>query len=389
MSLLEIIKSFIKPSKRLERGYLYFIILIVLIQIFLSFNAKYLMREKKYDISKFQKEIKEFRESKIQNSDENGNLDYYDQLQIKKYDTLKLFSFNPNIASSEEFKALGFSEKQTKIILNYRTKGGKFKVKRDFSKIYCISDIQYEKLKEFIELPEYSDIESTDNEFKNVKKIELFEFDPNTASQKDFLRLGLSEKQINTIDNYLSKGGKFKNKLDFKKIYVISEEDYLRLENYINIEDEIKFDTQSKTLNNDKITKEIEYTAELNTATEEDLIKVKGIGKFSAKKIVEYRTQLGGYVKIQQLKEVSAIYENNYLIAKEYLTVEPEKVNKINLNFADFKQLIQHPYLEKEDVLKILKYRDKKGKIKNINELLDENILPKALFLRIEPYIKI
>ena len=40
-------------------------------------------------------------------------------------------------------------------------------------------------------------------------KGELFYFDPNTISTSDWKRLGLRDKTIKTIENYLSKGGHF------------------------------------------------------------------------------------------------------------------------------------------------------------------------------------
>ena len=42
-----------------------------------------------------------------------------------------------------------------------------------------------------------------------ITKGELFYFDPNTISTSDWKRLGLRDKTIKTIENYLSKGGHF------------------------------------------------------------------------------------------------------------------------------------------------------------------------------------
>ena len=48
------------------------------------------------------------------------------------------FRFNPNTASLDDFKRLGFSEKQAQSILNYREKGGKFRRKSDFAKSFVV-----------------------------------------------------------------------------------------------------------------------------------------------------------------------------------------------------------------------------------------------------------
>lgn len=383
MKFTDYIKDYFQPTKRLQTSYVLFVLLVVTYEIFLSFNPRYFGLDEPIDATEFSKEIAEFRASFTPKNAKNSFL-------ASKYDTIALFNFNPNTIKKEEFQALGLSEKQANTILNYRNKGGQFRIKNDFKRIYSISEAQFEILKPYINLPTNKKyVKYGEKEFykkKEVQIIELFEFDPNLASNNDYKRLGLTEKQINTIDKYLSKGGKFKTKKDFKKIYVISEKEYERLYPYIKIEDNSTYEANKPE---DKTLEQEEYTAELNTAKLEELIKIKGIGKYSAKMIINYRKKLGGFARIEQLQEVQGVYENSYLKAKEYLTINTTKIVKINLNFADFKQLIRHPYLEKEDVLKILKFRTKKRKFTNINQLIEEKILPKTLFLMVKPYFKI
>ena len=64
---------------------------------------------------------------------------------------------------------------------------------------------------------------------------QLFEFDPNTATQEELQQLGFRDRTAKSIVNYRSKGGQFRKKEDLKKIYTLAEEDYLRLEPYIRI----------------------------------------------------------------------------------------------------------------------------------------------------------
>lgn len=391
MKLTEYIKDYFRPTKRLQTSYVLFVVLVVIYEIFLSFNPQYFGIDKPIDATQFKKEIAEFRKGLVPK-----DKDFYESKEqtnlASKYENIKLFNFNPNTTNQEELQALGLSEKQAKTILNYRNKGGKFRTKKDFSKMYSISETQFNILKPYINLPEskqysqYDKYNKYDKTEKEPQIIELFEFDPNLTSHTDYKRLGLTDRQINTIDKYLSKGGKFRKKSDFKKMYVISEKQYEMLYPYIKIEIIIEEAQAKPELKNFKTEN---HFAELNSATVEELIKVRGIGKYSAQKIVEYRKKLGGYVKIEQLREVKGVYEESYLKAKEYLTINTENIKKININYADFKKLIQHPYLEKVDVVKILNYRRKKRKYTNINQLLEKKILEKTLFLMLKPYFKI
>ena len=63
----------------------------------------------------------------------------------------------------------------------------------------------------------------------------LFHFDPNSASFDTLTLLGLSDKQAGTIINYRSKGGKFRQPGDIKKIFGIDKATAATLIPYIII----------------------------------------------------------------------------------------------------------------------------------------------------------
>src|SRR5690554_658389 len=52
-------------------------------------------------------------------------------------------------------------------------------------------------------------------------EVDYFEFNPNKLNHQEGVRLGLTERQIRMVQNYISKGGSFYRKEDFKKIYAI------------------------------------------------------------------------------------------------------------------------------------------------------------------------
>ena len=71
----------------------------------------------------------------------------------------------------------------------------------------------------------------------NVKKeIRFSVFDPNTASQDDFEKLGLSAKQSMVIIRYRQKGGRFKTAYDFSRIYSIKPELFQKIKSFIVID---------------------------------------------------------------------------------------------------------------------------------------------------------
>jgi len=63
------------------------------------------------------------------------------------------FRFNPNTASVEDLRRLGFSEKQAAAIDHYRQKGGRYRRPSDFAKSFVVADSVFERLAPYIDIP--------------------------------------------------------------------------------------------------------------------------------------------------------------------------------------------------------------------------------------------
>ncbi|MFV0210327.1 helix-hairpin-helix domain-containing protein [Empedobacter falsenii] len=155
---------------------------------------------------------------------------------------IQYIKFNPNNYSEKDWQKLGFSSKQAISILKYKTiLGGQFKTKEQIKKCYIISDEKYQEMEPYIDLPtnveykaELPKVESKIVENK-VEKIELTEkFNPNNLNHEDWIKLGFTEQQVNTILKFKrSLGGKFKDAKTLKKCYAISEEKFNEIEPYL------------------------------------------------------------------------------------------------------------------------------------------------------------
>ena len=103
----------------------------------------------------------------------------------------------------------------------------------------------------------------------------------------------------------------------------------------------------------------------INSADTLELQSLPGIGSFFAKNIVEYREKLGGFVKLNQLLEVYALDSARLKMIESYLIIDTIETRKVKINHDDFKTILRHPYIEYEDVKKIVNYRESKGMIRN------------------------
>jgi len=215
---------------------------------------------------------------------------------------------------------------------------------------------------------------------------ELFNFDPNTISHENLKKLGFSKKQISTIINYRKKGGSFYKKKDLLKIYGIENSQYKALEPYIEIEKAAKF-TQFDEKG--EISNEVIMLVELNSATKEQLVSIKGIGEVYANRIIKYRDMLGGYYIKNQLLEVYGIDSIKYLSISKQINIDTSLIAKIDLNKANFKTLIKHPYVNKYETKAILKYKEIIGEFTEFEQIHENNLLSKEELNKLKPYLSI
>ena len=373
MKIPEQIKDLLYFTKSERNGISILLILMSLV-IFAPSVYKLFLPETENDFSNFKKEITEF-EKGLKKTNKQNYSNRLNKFIEDRYDTLELFYFDPNITSNESFKKLGLTNKQISTINNYRNKGGSFFVKDDFRKIYGIRHYQYLKLKPFILLADEISKKSKSDKNKHKTKDTLFYFDPNTASIDDFIRLGLTGKQASTINRYRDKGGTFLKKEDFKKIYGINNEQYNKLEAFIKIE---KQTTNIRT--------NIDYI-ELNAANHTELVQINGIGDYLANSIIKYRKRLGGYINKHQLLEIENFRESTFNKIVHQLTIDKSNITKININFADIDDLMQHPYLNYKQAKAIEQYRTDNGSYQTVDILSKQKIIPNTIFNKIKPYL--
>lgn len=235
---------------------------------------------------------------------------------------------------------------------------------------------------------------------------ETFYFDPNTADSTQLLRLGLQPWQVRNIYRYRAKGGVYRKKEDFARLYGLTVKDYRRLEPYIRISEDYlpastsvgnarrtsfssgtSFPSSTRNYKKDSLRypvkiREGEHVV-LNTADTSMLRKVPGIGAYYAKEIVRYGKWLGGYVHVSQLDEI----DNFPKEAKKYFVITDPHPQKLSINKLTLQQLRRHPYINYYQAKAIVDYRRLHGDIKSLRDLRFSSDFTDEDIRRLEPYI--
>jgi DNA uptake protein ComE-like DNA-binding protein len=226
-------------------------------------------------------------------------------------------------------------------------------------------------------------------------------FDPNSASEVQMTRAGLKPWQARNVIKYREKGGIWRSKAHFRKLYGLTAEEYERIapllllpdEHIISYHHKEDYTKEGKASTDNETPRKIYpkqekfspgTTIDINTADTTLLKHIPGIGSYYAQKICKYRERLGGFVSTQQMDEIEGLPSD----IKTWVTITSQfSPQKIYINRATFQELIRHPYLSYEQTKAIVNYRNKYGPISSFKTLsLDKNFT-ESDFSRLNPYI--
>ncbi len=108
---------------------------------------------------------------------------------------------------------------------------------------------------------------------------------------------------------------------------------------------------------------------DLNRCDTSDIMTVPGFGSKRAAKLIEYRDRLGGFYDLSQLNEVYVLKDMDSAYIAQFFRVSQDAVRRININEADYAEMVKHPYFDAYLTRTILNYRSKHGNIGSMEEL--------------------
>lgn len=204
----------------------------------------------------------------------------------------KPFLFDPNSLPAEGWQKLGIRDKTIKTILNFRNKGGRFRLPEDLGKIWGLPAADANRL-----IP-YVRIEQKQVPFRDFRKEERTEgktvIDINTATAEEWESLpGIGTVLAGRIIKFRERLGGFISLEQVRKTYGISDSVYQR------ILPQLRLDTVAATT----------ATIDLNTASVQQLTAKTGITGAIARAIVIYRKEYGPFQAVADLKKIVVISE--------------------------------------------------------------------------------
>jgi DNA uptake protein ComE-like DNA-binding protein len=141
-----------------------------------------------------------------------------------------------------------------------------------------------------------------------------------------------------------------------------------------------------KSNNNVLNRKPKKWVISINGCSADSLEKLKGIGPVLAKRIVAFRSKLGGFYLLTQLNEVYGLSAETIGIILPHFILDTTQIKKIKLNEMGADEMAKHPYLSSNEAKAIVSYRNQHGKFLKLSTLKSLHIFREKSINRLLPY---
>jgi len=213
---------------------------------------------------------------------------------------------------------------------------------------------------------------STDSSAINLKKRQfvLRPFNPNFISDFKGYQLGMSVAEIDRLLAFRKTNQYVNSTQEFQAVTKVSDSLLRHIAPYFKFPDWIskRRPARSKFFISKKGA--LKVPIDINEATAEDLKKIYGIGDGLSERILKERKKFGGFVSMEQLKDVWGLSPEVIERLNEGFVVSTVPTFKlININTATIKDLMQLPYFKYPLAKNIITYRSMNGDFKSFEDL--------------------
>lgn len=202
----------------------------------------------------------------------------------------------------------------------------------------------------------------------------IYPFNPNFITDFKGYKLGMSVQEIDRLLAFRKENKYVNSPKEFQAVTKVSDSllnvisPYFKFPDWVINKKEFKDYTKYPTSSFAK--KEKIVVKDINQATQDDLIKIYGIGEAISLRILKQKESLGGFVSMEQLKEVWGLSPevlDNLNAHFKIITIPNFK--KIDINNASIKELALFPYFKYQIARNIVTFRSMNGDFKNKEDL--------------------
>ena len=221
----------------------------------------------------------------------------------------------------------------------------------------------------------------------------MYPFNPNFISDFKGYKLGMKLAEIDRLlayrktNKYVNSAREFQNvtKISDSLLAVISP--FFKFPDWVN--NKKGFSKYENSNYKDFSKKEKIVIIDINIATKEELIKIRGIGEAISERILKEKDKFGAFVSMDQMQDIWGLSPEVILELNAHFKISsPTEVKKIDINNLPVKELIKFPYFKYPLAKEIVTYRSMNNGIKNIDDLTKIKGFPVEKIKIIALYLK-
>ena len=209
-------------------------------------------------------------------------------------------------------------------------------------------------------------------EFKTEYKQKIYPYNPNFITDYKGYKLGMTVEQLDRLFAFRKENKYVNSAKEFQQVTKVSDSLLKEMAVYFKFPDWVnqKREYTSKYSPFPKKEKEIIVVKDINHATAEDLIKIRGIGEAISARILKERDKFGAFATMDQMQFIWGLSPEVVAYLNQYFkVVDVSQVKKININEAALKELSAFPFFNYSLSREIVIYRSMHGKIKDAEDL--------------------
>ena len=233
-------------------------------------------------------------------------------------------------------------------------------------------------------------IDSLKNSDNSTEPI-IYPFNPNFITDYKGYKLGMSVTELDKLFAFRKQNKYVNSAKEFQAVTGVSDSLLNVISPYFKFPDWVNQPKKqySSYSNNAFENKKAIVKIDINQGTQEDLIKVYGIGPALSERILKQKESLGGFVSMEQLQFIwglsPEVIDN---LNKHFVVTTEPKINKVDINNASVKELAKFPYFNYSIAKEIVTHRSMNGEIRNIEDLTKIKGLPNEKIKIIALYLE-
>lgn len=207
---------------------------------------------------------------------------------------------------------------------------------------------------------------------KDVNTFKIYPYNPNFITDYKGYKLGMTTQELDRLFAFRKQNKYVNSAKEFQEVTGVSDSLLKVMSVNFKFPDWVnnKKEYSSNSFSFPKKEKEVIVVKDINHATAEDLIKIRGIGEAISQRILNEREKYGGFATMDQMQFIWGLSPEviNYL--NQYFKVgDVSQIKKININTASLKELSAYPFFNYSLAREILIFRSMNTRIKGVEDL--------------------